>query len=187
MAIDFHRLSCIFLFFRSSFVSCSCKGFLPYKKRTSVIPFTLRCRNSLGEISTMDVLSTVDTCDITISLSSKQHLCLTLENVWHVEVVVSVMLQTMSYRTSWKKRGIVQIHLFRIRYCIISKIAKVFFICCLTRQSHCHWDVVYLVEVEFCAVMSDTNMLTTSYSWLIIFNDVELALSLKCYQMLSKR
>lgn len=62
----------------------------------------------MGELSAMDMLSTVDKCEITISLSSEQHLCLTLESVWHMEAVVSVTLQTMSYRTSWgKKRGIV--------------------------------------------------------------------------------
>lgn len=118
------------------------------------------------DAGTIDMLSNVGTCDITISMSSKQHLCLTLEGVWHMERVVSVI--TISWRTSWNKRGLVQKHLFRTRYCIISKIAKVFFICCLTRQSHCHWDS-YLVKVEFCAVMSDTNMLTTSCSRLIIF------------------
>lgn len=39
------------------------------------------------------------------------------------------------------------------------------------------------MEVKYCAVMSDTNMLAASYN-LIIIHDVELALSLKCYQML---
>lgn len=68
----------------------------PLVQKKSVAPFTLRCRNSLGEISTKDMLPIVDTCDITISLSTKQHLCLTLDNVWYMEVVVSVMPQTMS-------------------------------------------------------------------------------------------
>lgn len=43
----------------------------------------------------------------------------------------------------------------------------------------------YLVKVKYCVVMSDTNM-AASYN-LIIIHDVELALSLKCYQMLKDK
>lgn len=41
------------------------------------------------------------------------------------------------------------------------------------------------MKVKYCVVMSDTNM-AASYN-LIIIHDVELVLSLKCYQMLKDK
>lgn len=58
-----------------------------------------------------------------------------------------------------------------------------FCICCFSRQpTFSQKCSSLLVKVRYCAVMSDTNMLTASYSLTIMTHDVELALSLKCYQ-----
>lgn len=59
----------------------------------------------------------------------------------------------------------------------------VFCICCFSNPTtFSQRRSSLLVKVRYCAVMSDTNMLTASYRLMIMVHDVALALSLKCYQ-----
>lgn len=90
---------------------------------------------------------------------------LTLENVRHMEVV-SVTLQNYEFQNTLEKSSKTFVQNLLLHNL---KDSKGFLYLLLNKTIALSLRCSYLVKVDFCAVMSDTNMLTTSYSRFIIF------------------